>query len=137
MADGVTVDLKGFPELIKRWEEDKKKVLRSMKAAVQAGADVLIRGQRRFVRVHSGKLQRSITSRVKTNKQGFIKLRIGPGPSGRYGGPLEVGHVMSGKFAHLAPRKVEPRPFAGPAFEADWQQADETVRGFLLRVIEG
>lgn len=140
--DRITVDVNGLEDLLKRLSQRAVKVKRELKAAAMAGAMEFERGQKRRIRVRQGPLpegrvhaKSTIKSRVIVARATFIRIETGPGQGGRHSTPLAHGHVMSGRFSHLAPAKVRPFPFTG--FKQDKAAAESAVNRRLLRAAAG
>lgn len=140
--DRITVDVNGLQDLLKRLSQRARNVKREMKAAGLAGAKEFERGQKRRIRVRQGPLpegrvhaKSTIKSRVIVARATFIRIETGPGQGGRHATPLARGHVMSGRFAHLAPARVRPFPFSG--FDQDKGAAETATKRRLLKAAAG
>jgi HK97 gp10 family phage protein len=99
----------------------------SIKKALQAGAEPVLRQQKANVKSVSGDLDASLTiGKVKKNKSGSDSITIGAhkgSPAQEYVGPLEYGHG--------GPHPAPPHPFMRPAFDATVDEAYAIVRDTL------
>lgn len=148
MADRVSLDVNGMPELLRKLEQRGVKTKAIMRPAVQAGGKVFEREQKRLARVRKpddkqgprppGRmpLKQGIKSLLRKAKKNYVVNRIGPTKQVQHGFPLETGHKQSGRYRY-ARGTVPAYPFAEPSFQNKESEAYKATLSPLLRVALG
>lgn len=123
--------------------EIKATVERSKRAIPQALRPAAVEMQaeaKRRVRVKTGHIKESIVIRTVKSAPVYshLKVTLKGGKGGGQGGfPLEVGHVMSGKFEHFG-GTVPAYPFMRPAFESKERAVSQGIEQRLIaKVLKG
>jgi HK97 gp10 family phage protein len=117
------IKLEGMDELLRQIDKLGSKAEQTKNKALEEAGDFLKERIKANVPVRTGNLQKNIVrSEVKDGK-----VEVGASPDGFYGYFLEFGF-----FNKRVKRRIPPRPFVGPAFEAN----KKAIRDKMATVIK-
>jgi hypothetical protein len=133
--DRVDVGIEGLKETQLQLAKTTAQLRKALMGILKPSADVLKKGAQQRVRKKTGNVSRNITVKVIKSSKSYVRLKVTLKPQGAEGFPLEVGHVMSGSFAHFG-GTVPAYPFMRPTFEAMGKNEEGAILRRLSQRVE-
>jgi HK97 gp10 family phage protein len=137
MADSVTMDIQGLDELVKKMRELSPKLARNgLRAAVNAGAQVVKKEAASRVPVDTGALKRAVYAKQirelsgDTQQTFYVAVRQGR---------RERAKNRDGwhwRFIEFGTKSMPARPFLRPALDVKKTEAAERIKTKLIERIE-
>jgi HK97 gp10 family phage protein len=138
---GKSVNLTGDNDLIRALETLGGRVVKKVvRSAVTAGARPILKAAKAKVTKRSGLLGKSLTTKVKTNKNGSVTARIGAATNvvgtvnGKPYRPARIAHLVEKGHIDRAGNFVPPRAFLFPAAN---EQNDAAVNAISDKLAAG
>ena len=125
------VDVKvDMGDLLKKLRTLPEKVQKNvLTGAVRAGAKPIVKEAKRLVPVRTGNLKKSIGVNKRRTVGTVVRFSISPRKGGKYDG-------YYGAFVEFGTKKMAPRPFMRPAFEAKGEESIDAVREYIAKRLE-
>ena len=156
MADLVTVKLEGLAPLVQKLKQlDRKIARRTVRKALTAGSNMVLRAAKQLVPRDTGMLRLALGVSVKLKKDGLAIARVGPRTGylrkrrgettprlSKLGKALAAAGVKPTKYGHLVEkgrktgRPMAAQPFLGPALQREAPAAVAAMAAVIRKALD-
>lgn len=137
MADGVTVKIEGLKELADKLQSFGPKLARNgLRAAVNAGAEVVRKDVQARVPVDTGVMRKAVYKKQIREESGDTRQTFYVGVRSGKKYQKKNQDAFYWRFLEFGTAKLQARPFIRPAFETKKKEAVERIKSKLAERIE-